>query len=261
MCNDLKIEFINHQVCQLTLNRPAQHNALNQSLIDALSQTLNELENTAIRVLVLTGTGPFFCAGADLNEMAPAAHETDETNYQRALTLAHLFEQLNDLPLFTIANVNGPAYGGGIGLICCCDFVIASESAHFVFSELKLGLIPATIAPYVIPVIGKRQARRYLLSTEKIDCEHAINIGLIHEIVHSENINTVIQRQIKRVLMTGPEAFIKCKSMMINKPLRSETNMSASARQLTDIRKSDEAIEGVQAFLEKRKAHWIIEDD
>ncbi|MEC9236213.1 MAG: enoyl-CoA hydratase-related protein, partial [Pseudomonadota bacterium] len=171
-------------IASVTLNRGEVHNAFNQDMIADLHEAFIKLAVADdVNVVVLTGAGKSFSAGADMNWMKEAATYSEEENFQDALALANMLKSLYELPQLTIAAVYGAAMGGGMGLVSCCDFVIAAEDTKFALSEVKLGLIPATIAPYVMRAIGKRQARRYFQTAEFISAAHALNIGLIHEVV------------------------------------------------------------------------------
>lgn len=171
----------------VTLNRPQQHNAFDDVLVGELTVALQGMEaDPGVRVIVISSSGESFCAGADLKWMRRAAAYSEQENVRDAKTMANLFNTLNQLPKPTVARVQGPAYGGGVGLVACCDIAIATFDAQFAFSEVRLGIIPGVIAPYVVAAIGERRARRYMLSGERFSASEAYRLGLVHEIVHDE---------------------------------------------------------------------------
>ena len=244
-------------VCTITLNRPEVANAFNLELITALAEALAHVANQPqIRVIVLTASGDVFCSGGDLNWMAAAAHYDEQENYQDALRLANLLRRLDTMPQVTIARINGAAFGGGLGLICCCDIAIAVAQARFAFSELKLGLVPATIYPYAHRAIGGRNARRYFLTAEVFDVETARAIGVLHEYTAAERLNARIDKLCRSILSNGPEALRQCKAMLVEGE-SSEQLAHECAQRLARSRSGAEAREGIEAFLQKRKASWI----
>lgn len=244
-------------ICTLTLNRPELANAFNPGLINALYNTLEQLaEQDQLRVIVLSATGKVFCGGGDLNWMATAANYNEQENYQDALRLAKLLYRLNSMPQVTIAKINGTAFGGGVGLISCCDIAIAVESAQFALSELKLGLVPATIFPYAHAAIGGRNARRYFLTAERFDAAMALQLGLVHELVDEGGLDTAVERLCKSICSNGPSASQYCKQLLL-----ADGDMDLvdkTAKRLAKSRSSAEAREGIAAFLEKRKASWCL---
>ena len=250
------------QIATLSLNRPEQHNAFDARLIAELDACLAEIESSGTRALILTGTGSTFSAGADLNWMRDMAKADEHANFEDALALARCLRRLNDLPMPTIARVNGSAYGGGVGLISCCDIAVAVDSAKFTLSEVKLGLVPAVISPYVIAAIGQRQARRYFMSAEIIDATRAQEIGLVHECVPASQLDACIERIVHWLGKAGPIALQHAKQLIsaashAATDLQKENQDKDNARLIARLRVSKEGQEGLAAFLDKRPANWI----
>lgn len=239
-------------VMTLTLNRPEVRNAFNDELIAALSKSFIELP-PSVRVVVIRGEGPGFCAGGDLEWMRKASSYTEEQNYEDALKLAQLFRAIVECPAVVISLVHGAAFGGGCGLVAASDIAIARSDAKFSFSEVKLGLIPATISPFVLAKIGHGHARALFTSGEPFDAEKALRIGLVHEI--ADDLNAAVNFKIKHILMSGPSAVTASKRLAVDDDL----NLETTARRLARARAGDEGKEGVAAFLEKRKASFVEE--
>lgn len=243
----------------LTLNRPDVHNAFDDKLIALLTRELDALErNRAVGVVVLAAAGKSFSAGADLKWMQRMAEYSEAENQADAEALAALMKTLNGLSKPTVAQVQGAAYGGGVGLICCCDIAIASGAAQFSISEVKLGLIPSVISPYVVTAIGERQARRYALSAERFDAIEAKRIGLVHEVTSAEDLPAAVDAMVEALLANGPAAMAEAKDQIAgvaNRPV-DDRLIAAAATRIARIRVSDEGREGVAAFLEKRKPGW-----
>jgi methylglutaconyl-CoA hydratase len=248
-------------VATLTLNRADKHNAFDDSLIASLTEKLEALEaDDAVRAVVLTGAGASFSAGADLNWMRGMVKASREENRADASRLAKLLRTLNFLSKPTLARVNGAAYGGGVGLVACCDIAIGVEGAKFAFSEVKLGLAPATIAPYVIAAIGLRQARRLFLNAEIFDAAEAVRIGLLHHCIAPEALDETLARNLHFLLKGGPVAQRESKSLALRvagMTAESLENLDAdNAALIARLRTSDEGQEGTGAFLDKRKPNW-----
>lgn len=245
----------------LTLNRGDRHNAFDETLIAEITAGLKELEaNSAVRVVVLSSTGKSFCAGADLNWMQRAAGYSPEENLRDARNLAELLRTLNELAKPTVARVQGPAYGGGVGLVSACDVAIATFDAQFALTEVKLGLIPAVISPYVIQALGTRAARRYMLSAERFSASEAYRLGLVHEIVPDEAaLDDAVGEVVEALLNNGPNAQAECKALIAAVADRAidAAVIEDTAQRITRVRASDEGREGIGAFLEKRKPAWI----
>lgn len=246
-------------VARLRMNRPELHNAFDAMLIAALTGALEGLAgDDEIRVVVLEGDGPSFSAGADLNWMRGMASASEAENRADALALARLMRTLDELPKPTIARVHGAAFGGGVGLVACCDIAIAAPEAKFGLTESKLGLLPAVISPYVIAAIGSRQARRWFATAELFDAATALQIGLLHGVVPTRELDAAIDRQIALLLKAGPKASAQAKALV--RRVASQTDrdrMDAdNASLIAQLRVSPEGQEGLSAFLDKRKAHW-----
>jgi len=248
----------------VTMNRPERHNAFDDALIAELTEALRSMEaEDGIRVLVLSGAGKSFSAGADLNWMRRMAGFSMEENRRDAMGLAALMRTLAHLRKPTIARVQGPAYGGGVGLVACCDVAIATQSATFALTEAKLGLIPAVISPYVIAAIGERAARRYFLSAERFPAAEAFRLGLVHDLAISDgDMDEKIGVVVDSMLACGPVAQREAKELIravAGRPVTSEL-LQDTAERIAKLRASPEGREGVAAFLEKRRASWVPPD-
>jgi len=246
-------------VARVILNRPDVHNALDDRLIADLNATLERIgADPAVRIVMLTGQGGSFCAGGDLNWMRRTADYTYEQNLADAQGLARLLYTLNTLPRPTLALVNGPAYGGGVGLVACCDIAIAADTAKFSLSEVRLGLIPATISPYVVRKIGESNARRYFLTGEVFEGADAEKLGLVHEVVPVDELAEATGWFIKRLREGGPAAQAAAKELIARvagAPLDEEL-MDDTARRIAEQRATPEGKEGAEAFLAKRHPKW-----
>ena len=248
----------------ITMNRPERHNAFDDALIAELTEAFRSMEaEDGIRVVVLSGTGKSFSAGADLNWMKRMAGFSIEENRRDAMGLAALMRTIAHLRKPTIARVQGTAMGGGVGLVACCDVAVATQVATFALSEVKLGLIPAVISPYVVAAIGERAARRYFLTGERFDAAEAWRLGLVHEIAGNEDeMDETIGAIVDAMLAASPMAQKEAKDLIravSNRPLTSEVAQDTAER-IAKIRSSPEGREGVAAFLEKRRASWIAPD-
>ena len=254
---------VEHQgpVGLVTLNRPERHNAFDDAMIAELTEALRAMEaDESVRVVVLSGAGPSFSAGADLNWMKRMSGFSKEENQRDAMGLGALMRTLAHLRKPTLARVHGAAYGGGVGLVACCDIAVATQEATFSLSEVKLGLIPAVIAPYVVAAIGERQARRYFLTGERFDAGQAWRMGLVHELTRDdEELDQRLGEIVDALLQCGPVAQREAKELIravAHRPVTSEV-IQDTAERIARVRASPEGREGVTAFLEKRKAAWI----
>jgi methylglutaconyl-CoA hydratase len=247
-------------IATILLNRPEVHNALDPEMVTELTDAMKALEaNARVRAVVITGAGAGFCSGADINSMKKSAKYTPEENLRDAHRIAQMFHLLHTLKKPTIACIRGAVRGGGLGLVAAADIAVAARTATFRLSEVKLGIIPALISPYVIAAIGERMARRYMLSGEEFDSAEAYRIGLVHDIVEDEELNAAVGRMLAHLYSSGPQAVPITKKLiadMARAPLNEQT-MSETARRMADIRATSEAQEGLSAFLEKRKAEWV----
>jgi methylglutaconyl-CoA hydratase len=251
---------IRNGVALLALARPDVHNAFDETLIAELTAALNSLDaDAAVRAVVLLGHGRSFCAGADLNWMKRMAGYGHAENLADAGALAEMLRTLDTLSKPTIARVHGAAFGGGVGLVSCCDIAIATQDATFALSEAKLGLIPATISPYVIQAIGVRMARRYFLTAERFAAAEAYRIGLVHDIVLEGDLDGRINEVLGALFIAGPRAQAESKALIravANRPVDSRLIGDTAAR-IARVRATTEAKEGVAAFLGKRRASWV----
>ena len=246
-------------VARLRMERPEVHNAFDDGLVAALTRALESLAEAAdIRVVVLEGAGASFSAGADLNWMRGMAAAGEAENRQDALALARLMRTLDQLPKPTIARVHGAAFGGGVGLVACCDIAVGTPEAKFGLTESKLGLLPAVISPYVIAAIGARQARRWFATAEIFDAVEAHRIGLLHQVVAADQLERAIQRQIDLVAKAGPVAASTAKSLVRRVAAGGDAASidAANADLIATLRVSTEGQEGLSAFLDKRKPAW-----
>lgn len=245
----------------ITLARPEVHNAFDDSLIAELTDALRALEDDArVRIVVLTGDGASFSAGADLGWMQRMAQASEKDNRKDARQLAKLMRVLNDLDKPTIARANGAAFGGGVGLIACCDIAIGVDSARFGLTEARLGLVPAVISPYVIDAIGARQARRLFLTAEIFDAHEAARIGLLHRAVPAAQLDAAVHTEIERVRAVGPVAVVEAKRLVhrVAKPDAKQCRAldEENAELIARLRVSEEGQEGLNAFFGKRKPKW-----
>jgi methylglutaconyl-CoA hydratase len=251
---------VRESVALIVLSRPKVHNAFNATLIAELTRALQALDrDTTVRAVVLLGDGKSFCAGADLNWMREMAGYGDAENLADANALAAMLKTLHRLSKPTIARVHGSAYGGGVGLVACCDIAFAAHDATFSFSEAKLGLIPATIAPYVVEAIGARQARRYFLSAERFTAAEAFRIGLVHDLYPLAELDARINELLGSLLVAGPRAQDESKALIravASRPIDDAVIADTAAR-IARVRGSDEGKEGVTAFLGKRSPAWV----
>jgi methylglutaconyl-CoA hydratase len=246
-------------VARVTLNRPELRNAFDDVLISALTKTFTEIGNDpAVRVMILAGNGPAFCAGADLNWMKRMAGYGYDENLADARALAEMLAALDRMPKPTIARVHGPVFAGGTGLVAACDIAVGTPEAKMCLSEAKLGLSPATISPYVMRAMGEREARRYFLTAEVFDAQEAFRIGMLSLLVPAAELDSTIQELLKHLLAGGPEAHAKIKALIRAVAGRrpDDSLVAETAKQIAEIRGSPEGREGIAAFLEKRKAAW-----
>jgi len=243
----------------VTLNRPDVHNAFDDDLIARLAGALERLDQDPdVGVIVLAGSGKSFSAGADLNWMKRVAEFSEAENLAGAVAMARMLKTLHSLSKPTIARVHGAAFGGGVGLVACCDIAFASDAATFSLSETKLGLVPATISPYVLTAIGERQSRRYMLSAELFDANEAMRIGLVHGVAGAADLDQVIDEMAAALLANGPKAMAEAKQMITSVAGRPIDDAMAveTAALIARVRVSDEGREGLASFLEKRKPDW-----
>ncbi len=245
-------------VVTLTIDRAARRNAFDDALIAALRAQFESLgRDPDVRALVLTGAGSAFSAGADLDWMRRAASFTAAENLADARQLEAMLAALDTFPRPTIARVNGAAIGGGVGLVAACDIAIASEQAVFAMSEVRLGLLPAVVAPFVRRAIGERACRRLFLTAERLDAAEARRLGLVHEVVADEALDQAVATVLEQLLQGGPEALTAAKALLVDLRHASfDEAADRTARAIAERRASAEGKEGVLAFLEKRQPAW-----
>lgn len=246
----------------VTLNRPQVHNAFDDGLIAALTDAFEQAAaDPSVRNVVLTGNGSCFSAGADLHWMRGMASASEADNRNDSLRLARLMRTLQFLSKPTIARVNGAAYGGGVGLVACCDIAIGVDTAKFALSEVKLGLVPAVISPYVIAAIGLRESRRLFITGEVFDGATAARIGLLHAAVSASELDEAIERQIYLLAKAGPIAQSEAKQLALrvggNEAAQAERVDAANAELIARLRISEEGQHGLAAFLDKRAPRWV----
>ncbi|MBD9468025.1 enoyl-CoA hydratase-related protein [Pseudoxanthomonas sp. PXM01] len=250
-------------VARIRLERPALHNAFDAALIAALTETLVQAgADPAVRAVVLEGSGASFSAGADLNWMRGMAAASEGANREDALALARLMRTLDELPKPTIARVHGAAFGGGVGLVACCDIAIGVPEAKFGLTESKLGLLPAVISPYVIAAIGPREARRWFATAEIFDAATALRIGLLHDVVATDALDAAIERQLALLLKAGPHAAAGAKRLVARVADCSDRDRldTDNADLIAGLRVSAEGQEGLSAFLDKRAPAWTLRE-
>jgi methylglutaconyl-CoA hydratase len=249
-------------VARLCLNRPDLHNAFDADLITRLTDHLDRLAGDIdIRVVALEASGPSFSAGADLNWMRGMAAADERANRDDALALARLMRTLDELPKPTIARVHGAAFGGGVGLVACCDIAIGTPAAKFGLTESRLGLLPAVISPYVVAAIGARQARRWFATGEWFDAVEAHRIGLLHQVVEADQLDAAIDHQLVLLLQAGPVAAATAKALVRRVAQAGDATAldAANADLIAGLRVSPEGQEGLSAFLDKRKPAWCAD--
>ena len=254
------LQFRDGPVARLRLNRPQLHNAFDATVVAALTGALeNVAADPQVRVVMIEGEGASFSAGADLNWMRGMAAASEAENRDDALALARLMRRLDELAKPTIARVHGAAFGGGVGLVACCDIAIATSNAKFGLTESKLGLLPAVISPYVVAAIGARQSRRWFATAELFDAATAHRIGLLHDVVDDEAaLDAAVQRQIDLLLKAGPIAAAHAKRLVRDVVAHADRDRhdAENAALIARLRVSPEGQEGIGAFLDKRKPAW-----
>jgi len=247
-------------VATITLNRPEVRNAFNDEVIPELTRAFTELgARDDVRAIVLAANGPAFCAGADLNWMRRMADYTRAENLADAGALAEMLRAIFHCPKPTVAKVQGDVYAGGTGLVAACDIAVAVDTAHYCLSEVKLGLIPATISPYVIRAMGTRAAHRYFLTAERFGAAEALRIGFVHEVVGADALDTKVAEIVGALVNAGPEVVKACKRLVIDVAGREidAALIAATVEGIANIRASAEGREGVASFLNKRKPNWL----
>lgn len=254
----LLVEIANH-VATVTLNRPDVRNAFNETMIAEVSAAFTALgAREDVRAIVLAGNGKAFCAGADLNWMRKMAGYSDAENRADAMGLAQMLAAVYRCPKPVIARVQGDAYAGGMGLVCTADIVVAADTVNFCLSEARLGLMPATIAPYVIRALGEQASRRYFVTAEAFDCATALRLGLVSEAVSAADLDATVQRIAQTLCANSPNAVRECKQLVqdvASEPI-DDALIADTAERIARIRASDEGRDGVSSFLERRTPRW-----
>jgi len=259
MAENLIVETRN-QIAIVTLNRPEVRNALDEALIAELMRVLRALDaDESVRVVALAGAGPAFCAGADLNAMKRASEQSREQNLAGAQAFGDLLKTLDRLSKPTVARVHGPAFGGGVGLVAACDIAIGSHEAEFCLSEVKFGLAPAVISPYVVRAMGERLARRYFLTGEVMDAGEAYRVRLLSDVAVKEELDGAINAILGQLVTGGPAAQRRIKDLVraVGSGPIDDAMIADTAGRIAEIRMSPEGKEGIASFLEKRKPAWV----
>ncbi|KND57894.1 Methylglutaconyl-CoA hydratase [Candidatus Burkholderia verschuerenii] len=255
----LKLAVSGH-VARVTLDRADVRNAFDDKTIVELTAAFRALDDDPnVRAIVLAANGPAFCAGADLNYMKRMAEYSEAENRADVLGLATMLNTIYTSSTPVIARVQGDAYAGGMGLVAVCDIAVASDNAHFCLSEARLGLMPATIAPYVIRAMGARTAHRYFITAERFDAAEALRIGFVHQVTSADQLDASVDAIAKAVASNSPNAVRECKQLVANFAGRDidETLIADTAERIARIRASEEGRDGVRSFLEKRKPSWL----
>lgn len=257
----VELDSTREGIAIVTLNRPDKHNCFSAEVIEQLDEVFEDLRGAdGVRVVQIRGAGKSFSAGADLNWMQKASEYSREENEEDAVFFSSMLHKLYDLPQLTIAAVQGAAVGGGVGLVAACDIAIGTEAAWFSLSEVKLGLIPAVISPYVVEAIGPRAARRYFLTAERFNAQTAQQLGLLHEVVaDNDAMNALVDELCDNAFATAPGAVHASKDLIRavqNQPVNNHI-IHDTAKRIAAVRTGDEGREGVSAFLEKRKPQWL----
>lgn len=248
------------KLATVTLNRPDVRNSFNEQTINEIASAFDELgRNELVRAIVLAANGPAFCAGADLNWMKKMAGYSYSENQADAMQLAQMLRTIYLCPKPVVAKVQGDCYAGGMGLVAACDIAVAVQEANFCLSEVKLGLIPATISPYVIKAMGENAARRYFLTAERFSAAEAHRVGFVHEVAAADALDAKVAEIVKSLLGNSPNAVKEAKALVrdvVDRPVTDEL-LADTAQRIANIRASEQGREGVQSFLEKRKPNWL----
>jgi methylglutaconyl-CoA hydratase len=251
---------VEDRIARVTLNRPEIRNAFNDVMISELLEIFTNMASREdVRVIVLTGSGTCYCAGADLHWMKRIQGYSYQENFEDTLRLAELMYRMYASPKPTIARINGPAIGGGTGFVAVCDLAIASESAVFSFSEVKIGVVPACISPYVVRRVGESRCREFFLTGERLTAHRALESGLVNQVVPEGELDKAVGERVQQLLSSGPYALNICKQLLQKVPLLDfEEAKTYTADVLARLREGEEAQEGMAAFFEKRKPEWSI---
>ncbi len=255
------VEVEHNGVARVTLNNPEKQNAFNDAIIRELTNAFYGIAcNPDVRLMILSSSGKNFSAGADLAWMKKMASYSHEKNLSDAKVLSEMFKSLHEIPQPTIVRIQGAAMGGALGLISCCDIALAEADSSFALSEVKLGLIPATISPYVVPAIGPRAARRYFVTGERFSAHKAKELGLVSEVLDREELDCCLENMVAALLANSPQATKKAKALvsLVESRALDRDLIEETCKLIADIRVSDQGQEGLSAFLEKRKPNWLM---
>jgi methylglutaconyl-CoA hydratase len=248
-----------HGVCVIWMNRPEVRNAFNETMIAELTQAFKAADaDDSMRAVVLAGRGPAFCAGADLNWMKKMSGYSLRENHADAMALAAMLNTIYMMKKPTVARVHGPAFAGGMGLVAACDIAVAAQDAEFCLSEVKLGLIAATISPYVVAAMGERHARRYFLTAERFTAAEAFRVGLVHDLARMEEIDATVNALLAHLLAASPAAIAASKELIrsVARGAIDQGMIADTAARIAAARTSADGKEGIRSFLEKRKPEW-----
>lgn len=250
---------VDSQIARVTFSRPEIHNAFNSTVITEMQQAFDRItEDDTVRVVVLTGEGKSFCSGADLNWMRSVVDQTFEQNLAESSALARLFYTMYTCRRPVIGRINGAAIGGGAGFVAVCDIAVAARSAKFSFSEVKIGIVPACIGPYVIKKVGEGKTKELFITGERMDAERAHEVGLVNRVVDDDQLDAEIERLTKFIITSGPQAVAMAKELIREVPgMTPEQFQPYTAEMIARLRLSDEGQEGMDAFLNKRKPRWV----
>lgn len=245
-------------ICTISINRPDALNAFNKDVIeDLMIQLTFAGDDDFIRAVVITGEGSAFSSGADVNWLKSMTKQDHSTNSMEALKMAQMLQKLYTLPKPTIAKINGPAFGGALGIIACCDIAIAVNTSQFAFPEVKLGVVPAVISPYIVSAIGHRNTKRLFITGVTFTADDALSMGLIHKVVHNSLFDEAVEEELELLLNAGPSAQSECKRLLQKLAGVSEDISDYTAELIVQTRISKEGEEGLNAYLEKRNPEWV----
>lgn len=258
MTENLIVQTDDRGICTIKLNKPDIHNAFDNDVVEDLTIQLTfASDDDFVRAIVITGEGATFSSGADINWLKSSVKRDHATNSMQAYKMAQMLQKLYATPKPTIARINGPAFGGALGIIACCDIAIASKTSYFAFTEVKLGLIPAVVSPYIVSAMGHRNAKRLFITGERFSAEDALSMGLLHKVVDSSSLDDTIEDEAVSLLQAGPSAQMECKRLLHKLAGISDDISQYTAELIAQIRISKEGQEGLAAFLEKRHPEWI----
>jgi len=258
MTENIIVQTDKRGVCTIKLNRPNVHNAFDNDVIEDLSIQLTfASDDDFVRAIVITGEGNSFSSGADINWLKSSIKRDHATNSMEAFKMAQMLQKLYATPKPTIAKINGPAFGGALGIIACCDIAIASKSSYFAFTEVKLGLIPAVVSPYIVSAMGHRNTKRLFITGDRFSADEALSMGLIHDVVEPTSLDDATQTELDSLLKAGPSAQVECKRLLHKLAGISDDISQYTAELIAQIRISKEGQEGLSAYLEKRHPEWI----